>query len=414
MKYLPVLLAAFIIILSCNNNDSEIVNNNNNNNNPNENDNSNSDITIDVVDFFTTIDENPTANQLIGTVEASTNQGKLNYELTKTSVSGAFSIDSSSGDVFVANKNIFDYEKHQVIRGTVKVSNGSIFKFANINININNINDPHVFTGNVYLTNQNEVNSFGNNHYTHIDGELKINDHLWDIKSLSPLSNLTEIGSLNIRYCNKLTSLEGLNNLKKIHNNLIIQGCRELLNIEALYNLENIDLNNNLEIAGNVKLSSLNSLLAIKKVNGSLAIIGNNNLDNLVGLNNLSAVENILEISSNQQLVHIEDLNKLTYIGGDLRIDFNLQLNNLKGLNQLSEIRGDFYLIASILSNNLEGLNNLNLIGKDLKISNNHNLKDFCTISSLMVNNGIGGSFIATDNLYNPNQQQIKDGNCSL
>ena len=59
-------------------------------------------------------------------------------------------------------------------------------------------------------------------------------------------------------------------------------------------------------------------------------------------------------------------------------------------------------------------LNNLSYIGENLRINENNLLTDLCGLQYLLINDGLIGTFVVSDNAYNPSQQDIIDGNCSL
>ena len=61
-------------------------------------------ITVGTSDFSTTINENPANGQIIGVVEGTTNQGDVTFSVTQQSPSGAFTIDSSTGELTVADE----------------------------------------------------------------------------------------------------------------------------------------------------------------------------------------------------------------------------------------------------------------------------------------------------------------------
>ncbi|GHC54747.1 hypothetical protein GCM10008083_18830 [Ulvibacter litoralis] len=69
-----------------------------------------SEVTVTTSNFSVTINENPSEGQLIGTVAGITNQGTVTFSITEQTPSGAFSIDVASGELKVANANLFDFE----------------------------------------------------------------------------------------------------------------------------------------------------------------------------------------------------------------------------------------------------------------------------------------------------------------
>ncbi|MEY8848559.1 LamG-like jellyroll fold domain-containing protein [Psychroserpens sp. XS_ASV72] len=93
-------------------------------------------ITVSVSDFETSINENPSANESIGFINATTNQGNLVYSIIEQNPSNSISMNSSTGEITVANPNLFDFETNPQITGTVKVINGDISDIAFITINL--------------------------------------------------------------------------------------------------------------------------------------------------------------------------------------------------------------------------------------------------------------------------------------
>ncbi|GCC52588.1 hypothetical protein SanaruYs_28250 [Chryseotalea sanaruensis] len=93
-------------------------------------------ITVSATDFTTSITENPGANAILGTVQATTNRGALVYSLTSQSVSGAFAINSSNGQLTVADESAFDYEVNTSLTATISVANGTETATANVTIMI--------------------------------------------------------------------------------------------------------------------------------------------------------------------------------------------------------------------------------------------------------------------------------------
>jgi len=107
---------------------------------------SNDDVALTANEFNVTIDENPKAGLVLGTVEASvTNTNSaISYSLEDNAV-GAFSINSTSGEVSIADTSKFDYESSQQIRGVYKaVVNDSITATAYIVVDLNNVGEIEV------------------------------------------------------------------------------------------------------------------------------------------------------------------------------------------------------------------------------------------------------------------------------
>lgn len=99
-------------------------------------------ITVSVTDFSTSIDENPENSQLIGTVEASTNQGELTFTILEQNPEGAFAVDTATGELSVLDKEEFDYERNPIITGIIEVVNGEVDEVLNVTIDLNDLSEP--------------------------------------------------------------------------------------------------------------------------------------------------------------------------------------------------------------------------------------------------------------------------------
>jgi Protein of unknown function (DUF1566) len=97
--------------------------------------------TVSVQNFTATINENPTNGQNIGKVQA-TGSGTLTYSITSQTPTGAVSINSSTGELTVANAALFDFETNPIITATVSVV-GAV-NTATVTINVSNVNEISV------------------------------------------------------------------------------------------------------------------------------------------------------------------------------------------------------------------------------------------------------------------------------
>ena len=97
-------------------------------------------ITVFTSDFSRIMDENPTNGQVIGNVQGRTNQGTVIFSITEQNPAGAFSINSASGELKVADASIFDFETNPTISGTVNIANGAVSKNALVTISLNDLN----------------------------------------------------------------------------------------------------------------------------------------------------------------------------------------------------------------------------------------------------------------------------------
>ncbi len=100
--------------------------------------------TVTVKDFETTIDENPTAGQELGTIDVTTNQGTLTYAFKNEEPANAFDIDTKTGKLTIKNATLFDYETRVILTATVLIKNGELTKEAKVTIHINDVEDSNI------------------------------------------------------------------------------------------------------------------------------------------------------------------------------------------------------------------------------------------------------------------------------
>lgn len=301
----------------------------------------------------------------------------------------------------------------------------------------------NIFNGNISLFSQEEVNNFGINNYTTVTGHIYITSASGNtpVTDLSPLETISTIGgNLTIKDNNYLETIFGLGIISIGENLEIINNIR-LENIGALSLLETVD--NDLIIYGS-SVQSLNSIAQLTPA--SLTIRDNDNLQSIPEFNNIQSLYH-LEISENEQLTTIDGFINLTELsgGGPFAFDKGLIIignSSLQTINAFSNMNtcGNTFIISdnnslhtiTIFSNmnrsvssmlhianndsltNLDFLNTITNVGGDLSITGNSLLDDLCGISPLVIGGGIGSNYIVSDNLYNPTQQDIIDGNCSL
>jgi hypothetical protein len=79
-----------------------------------------------VNDFAVTMDENPSQDQLIGTIPYQINRGSTTFFITSQNVSNAISIINSSyqyqASVYVHDPVLFDFETNPLIEASVRVN----------------------------------------------------------------------------------------------------------------------------------------------------------------------------------------------------------------------------------------------------------------------------------------------------
>jgi len=165
----------------------------------------------------------------------------------------------------------------------------------------------NIYSGNITLETQQEVDDFGNDGYTSINGNLTIgflygSTQSSNISSLDKLDALTFIsGDLSIQNNPLLATLDGLENISSINGRLDIYR-NVLSNLNGLNNLTY--LGGQLDINEETLLNNLNGLRNLTNVNGTLQMFNNSALTNLEGLNNIVNVVGLFSFKGNTSLTN--------------------------------------------------------------------------------------------------------------
>ncbi len=228
---------------------------------------------------------------------------------------------------------------------------------------------------------------------TVIEGGLSISGN--SVNNLDSLYQITEVGALYISNCPFLPSLRGLENLKTIHQDLLLykldNSYNELFGYVGQYGPVNLEgLNGLLTVGGDLRIEfnySLNSLVGLN----SLTSVGGdfnfylNRVPDMNGLNNLNAVGGVVTMEQNgfQNLHGLESLRSLP---GYLIIRVNPRLKNLSGLDSLTSIGHSFQIMDCDSLISLEGLGSL-VAAQNFSIIGNASLPNL---------NGLNPGFVAS------------------
>jgi hypothetical protein len=331
-----------------------------------------------------------------------------------------------------------------------------------------------IYTGDVVLKTQEEVDVFGAEHYNVVTGSVLIGDYdvaTNYITSLASLSDLMRVGGqLTIYNNNALATLEGLNGLTTVEMGLnlaylplvteidALSGVTEINGSSAFFNMEgllDIDGLSNVISLGTLSISSCSALNSVDGLSGvtklnSLFLVGNPSLTNIDGLRNVTTIEGELYITGNAALQTLAPLNKLTIVKKNVLIDNNNMLSDLEGFNSLRlvgrelriqnnsalvniEALGSLVSIGSLMQeggggpqggslwieNNdallsLDGLQKLSEVAMQVEIWYNGSLRNYCSLQFLLTSNLHGPYCQIIGNAYNPTSDNIKQGeDCS-
>ncbi|WP_103070131.1 Lcl domain-containing protein [Aquimarina sediminis] len=91
---------------------------------------------INLQDLEVTLAENPTVGQVVGTVQSDSSD-PLAYSITTQTPNGAISIDTSTGELTVADATLFDFETNPVITATISADEAA--NTATVTINLTDV-----------------------------------------------------------------------------------------------------------------------------------------------------------------------------------------------------------------------------------------------------------------------------------
>ena len=325
--------------------------------------------------------------------------------------------NSSSTENFDVTIPHLTPENQYFVRGYITTNETTLYSLEESFFTIELCDSGNIFQGNIELTSQTDVNNFGANGYCEISGGLYIHESSTSdpIVDLTPLSSLRKVSDLYVRYCNLLESLEGLNNIVAPVDILLIGYNTELKNLNALSGLTST--NETVQISANPSLVNFDGLENLHSIGANLNIINNDALVNINGLRNVTSIKSAIYIEGNETLKNIDGLVGFTGIAdpfAGLSILNNPSLLNVNGASNITNLGSNLEISVNGKLENLDGFSSLIALNGRLKITTNGVLTDFCGLTNLLQNGQLGGAYIVSYNAYNPTEQDIIDGNCSI
>jgi hypothetical protein len=223
-----------------------------------------------------------------------------------------------------------------------------------------------IFTGNVTLRSQLEVNAFGANNYDEIHGSLWIGGVCRSPYDCNPTS---------------ISDLSTLKSITRITSNLNFELNSTVINLDGLENLEEV---------------------------GSLSMTGVRINENSKAFNKIDSIKGsvYLWIPANTTA---GGLNNLNYVGGQFGIQ-SFKAAQLTEFQNLTQVGGIYILTSSITD--LNGLTKLAHVEGSLEISSNSKLTDLCGLNTLISSNGLTGTYKVFNNAHNPTITDLTNGNC--
>lgn len=187
-----------------------------------------------------------------------------------------------------------------------------------------------------------------------VTGNITVkNSALTDVVGFSSL--LAVAGTISVEDNSSLTSLHGLENLRRVYKlalfrNVSLSSMTALSKVDTLSSLqvyvnprlvdlsglESVKLISNAEVVNNVGLTSLRGLGSLTKVFSYVDVRFNPRLSDLTGLDSIVTIGNLLQITDNAGLVSLSGVGSVTNIGSTLRVWRNPQLKTLSALTSLT------------------------------------------------------------------------------
>ncbi len=96
---------------------------------------------FNLFDFETSLDENPSDGQVLGTMQSETNEENIQFTLQTATPVGALALDVNTGELTVANVGLFDFEFFPQITATVAMTSGPLQTTANVIITIKDVDE---------------------------------------------------------------------------------------------------------------------------------------------------------------------------------------------------------------------------------------------------------------------------------
>jgi hypothetical protein len=282
--------------------------------------------------------------------------------------------------------------------------------------------DPaHVVRGSVWARTDEELEAL--RWYNVVEGDLWITDLEVDesleayVTSLSSLGCLTRVdGALSLE-ASRLASLAGLENLVTVGGDLRFV---PYLGDDAAYfnfartNLEGVEkltsVGGNLEVSGQVLLTTLDGLDSLERIDGGLRLSGNPALANIDALLGVTALGGDLTVGPdfgdlhtlNDALTNLDGLANLTSLGGNVEIVGNPELASIAALRGLTAIPGNVRFVTNPRLLSLDGLHNVTTIGGDLRFDTETIDHDFSgpgldDLSGLEALESVGGTLVITE-----------------
>ncbi len=231
------------------------------------------------------------------------------------------------------------------------------------------------------------------------------------LSSYNGLQGLESLGSLSTIGNYGFSSLNGLQNVKVIHGDVLFDDTDDLSSLSKLENLELIEGDLDFDHIWYMDISTLPKL---KRIKGSLNFTENHLTSSLQGIPTLEVIEGNLNFSRNYDLDHIDGFTSLDSVKGDLIMyDFYNSLKDFTGLNSIKNIGGDLSIRSHVNLETLGGFAELQSICGNIWLEDNEKLENVDFAPKLTKLGGI--KLIGLDEVFNlPDYSSIQFGSADI
>lgn len=136
-------------------------------------------VTITASNFTATVAENMAQGAVLGTVQASASSGSLNYTIVSQSVTGALSVDATTGAITVGDPVAFDFEAQTTLSATVRITAGTTTEEITITITLTDVAEVDVSQLNLWQGASMSFTKEDGADHQQEDNQDRITDNVW-------------------------------------------------------------------------------------------------------------------------------------------------------------------------------------------------------------------------------------------
>lgn len=212
--------------------------------------------------------------------------------------------------------------------------------------------------------------------------------HNGDLTNVAGLSQIDSIsGSLVCNEC-EIDSYIGLENLKYIGQNFVLDEPHSVPHFEHLQGLNNLEY-----IGGYFNISEGDGLISTSGLDnlqyvGGINIYESEELIEIVGFEEISEIPGSIILSENYALPNLSGFSNFSTVGGDINIDEMDGLNSLEGLENIETIGGSLVIQSNPILENIDAFSSVISIEENIILRNNDNLNNIVGLSSVNEFNG--------------------------